>query len=414
MAGTVSIIGMGDDGLEAVADSVRKLISEADLLVGSEAKLNTVPPSAARRLVLGADIEAAARQIQETEAQQVAVLVSGDPLFYGRARFLFEHIGRDRCEIIPHVSSMQLAFARVKESWDEAYLTNLANHPLDVVLDRIRGVERAGLFTTPECGPAAVAQELLDRRIDYFTAYVCEDLGAKNETVTRGTLGEIARQSFGSLNVMILIRNPEAPDQPRATAPRSLFGNPDDLFVQSQPKHGLITAAEVRAIALAHMKLGSRSIVWDIGAGSGSVSVEAAQLAVGGQIFAIEQDLEDIELIRENAARFGVENVKPIVGRAPEAWADLPDPDAVFLEGSGREIAKHSELAFARLRPGGRLVANIISVEGILEMKAALAEQAADWRVWTINIARGVEQLERLRFDALRPAFLIAAEKAAS
>ena len=411
MPSAVSIIGIGDDGLDAVAASVRRLILDAEVLVGSERVLAMAPESQAEQILLGADIDSAVEQIEAAGDRPVAVLVSGDPLFYGKARFLCERLGRDRCEIVPHVSSMQLAFARVKESWDEAYLTDLANHALESVVDRIGGAERIGLFTSPECGPADVARALLDRRIDYFTAYVCEDLGSKNETVTRGTLAEIAEQSFGSLNVMILIRDADAPDRARDDAPRSLFGNPDDMFVQSQPKHGLMTTAEVRAIALAQLRLRPRSIVWDVGAGSGSVSIEAAQLAAGGKVYAIEQDLEDAELIRENAARFGVTNVEPVVGRAPEVWAELPDPDAVFLEGSGREIAKLSELAFARLRPGGSLAANIISVEGILEMKSALAEQASQWRVWTINIARAGEQLERLRFEALKPAFLVAAWK---
>src|SRR5258705_239215 len=141
---------------------------------------------------------------------------------------------------------------------------------------------KVGLFTTDHCGPADLARPLLDRRIDYFTAYVCENLGSRDERVTRGTLTEIAAQRFDALNVMILIRDPDAPDRPREAVGRRLFGNPDDAFIQSQPKHGLLTPAEVRAIALAQMDIAPASIVWDIGAGSGSVSVEAAQMAADG------------------------------------------------------------------------------------------------------------------------------------
>jgi precorrin-6B C5,15-methyltransferase / cobalt-precorrin-6B C5,C15-methyltransferase len=126
----VSIIGIGDDGLDGAPESVRRLISEADLLVGNERVLSLVPRSVTERLVLGADVETAADRIA-AEHGRVAVLVSGDPLFYGLARYLCERVGTDRCEIVPHVSSMQLAFARVKESWDDAYLTNPANHSLD-------------------------------------------------------------------------------------------------------------------------------------------------------------------------------------------------------------------------------------------------------------------------------------------
>src|SRR5262249_40563694 len=152
-----------------------------------------------------------------------------------------------------------------------------------------------------ECGPNGVAQALLKRRIDYFTAYVCENLGARNERVTHGSLAEIAAHDFSPLNVMILIRRPDAPDRARDARERSAFGNPDETFVQSKPKHGLLTPAEVRAVALAQMALTSDCVVWDVGAGSGSVSVEAALLAPAGRVYAIEQDAEDVELIRENA-----------------------------------------------------------------------------------------------------------------
>src|SRR5262245_14604115 len=274
----VSIIGIGDDGLDGATEVVRRLILEADLLVGSDRVLALVPKTAAQRLPLGADVEADADRIAAASGKRVAVLVSGDPLFYGLARFLCERIGQDQCEIIPHVSSMQLAFARVKESWDDAYLTNLATHALEAVADRIRTAEKVGLFTTEDCGPDAVARALLKRRIDYFTAYVCENLGARNERVTRGSLAEIAGHEFAPLNVMILVRTPDALDAPRDACERSAFGNPDETFVQSKPKHGLLTPAEVRAVALAQLALAPRSVVWDVGAGSGSVSVEASLL----------------------------------------------------------------------------------------------------------------------------------------
>ena len=412
MPASVSIIGIGDDGLDGAPAAVRQLIQNAELLVGSDRALALVPQTKAERIVLGANVEDAAESIRRAQNKQVAVLVSGDPLFYGLARYLCDRVGHDRCEIVPHVSSMQLAFARVKESWDDAYLTNLANHPLATVVERIRTAEKVGLFTTEQCGPQQVARMLLDRRIDYFTAYVCENLGARNECVTRGSLAEIAAHAFGPLNVMILVRSADVPDRPRDAAQRGAFGNADEQFVQSKPKHGLLTPAEVRAVALAQMALAADSIVWDVGAGSGSVSVEAALLASSGQVLAIEQDAEDAELISENAARFGAVNVTPVIGRAPEVWADLPDPDAVFIEGSGREIARLAELAFVRLKRGGRLVASVSDLESLSEVRQTLVASKAQVSVWMLNISRGSDQLERLRFAPLNPAFLIAATKA--
>ena len=408
----VTIIGIGDDGLDAVSEYVKKLIHEAALLAANERILDMVDDEAtsAERLIVGADLEAAVDRIASVaQTEPVAVLVSGDPLFYGLARFLCDRIGREGCEIIPHVSSMQLAFARVKESWDEAYLTDLANHPLESVIERIRVAPKVGLFTSDTSSPSEVAAALLKRRIDYFVAYVCENLGSRNERVTFGSLSEIAEQSFDSLNVMILVRDVDAPDRPRDAIRRSLFGNPDESFVQSKPKQGLLTTSEVRAIALAQLELEATSVVWDVGAGSGSVSVEAARLSPAGHIYAIEQDPDDADLIEQNKQRFGVDNVSTIIGRAPEVWADLPDPDAVFLEGSGREISRLAELALDRLRPGGRLVASVVSIEGLHELRNTLAVRTSQLEVTMVHISRGMDQLDRLRFDSRNPVFLVSA-----
>ncbi len=407
----ISIIGIGDDGLAAVSEATRQLILSAEVLAGSERTLALVPEATGKHLPVSGDLEDVVEKIEAAGDAKIVLLVIGDPLFYGLARFLCDKLGHDRCEIIPHVSSMQIAFARVKESWDEAFLTNLANHSLPSVIERIRTAEKVGLFTTEQNGPAAVAQAMLDHRVDYFTVYVCENLGAKNERVTRGTVAEIADDTFESLNVMVLVRDTDVPDRPRDLQARSLFGNPDDAFVQSTPKHGLLTPAEVRTIALAQMALHPRSVVWDVGAGCGSVSVEAAMLAPGGQVFAIEQDAVDETFIRENAERFGVTNVQPVLGRAPEVWADLPDPDAIFIEGSGREVVRLADLAFERLQPGGRLVANLVSIGALEELRIALAKKTTEVQVWMVNVARGTDQLERLQFDALNPTFLIAAGK---
>jgi precorrin-6Y C5,15-methyltransferase (decarboxylating) len=155
------------------------------------------------------------------------------------------------------------------------------------------------------------------------------------------------------------------------------------------------------------MDLGPTSVVWDIGAGSGSVAIEAAQIAAGGTVYAVEMDAEDYQLIIANAERFGIANLTGVLGRAPEAWKDLPDPDAIFVGGSGREISHVVELAYARLRPGGRLVASVGSLESLSAVHQALERAAKDVNVWMLNIARGTHQLERVRFEALNPTFLL-------
>jgi precorrin-6Y C5,15-methyltransferase (decarboxylating) len=409
----IHIIGVGGDGLAGLTSRGRELLTAADLVLGSEPTLGLLPELKAEKARIGSDLQEVLRLLEGrlSSGKRIVIVAGGDPLFYGVARYLCDRLGKDRFEVLPHVSSMQLAFARIKESWEEAYLTNLATHPLDDVLDRIRTAETVGLFTNDHYDPARVARELLARGLDYFRGYVCENLGAPNERVTQGELAELAELDFDPLNVMILKRKPDRPDQPRSTGFRR-FGNPDDVFAQSRPKSGLMTQAEVRSIALAQLDIQPGNVVWDIGAGSGSVAIEAAQLAHPGIVHAIEQDAADYHLILANAETFGVKNLKAVHATAPAGFADLPAPDAVFVGGTGREVARLLQSAFAALRPGGRLVVNVATLEMLNAAYTVLKGLAGQVQVLLVNLARGTEQLETLRFEAVNPTFLLSASKA--
>jgi precorrin-6Y C5,15-methyltransferase (decarboxylating) len=383
----VHIVGIGDDGVDGMTAQARRLVEAAEVLLGPESCAALLPAALRGRLESAAGLEDLVERIQAAGPRRLVVLASGDPLFYGTARYVCAKLGKDRFEVVPHVSSMQLAFARVKESWEDAFLANLAGQSIERVIDKVRSAETVGLFTSEQWPPAAVARALLDEGIDSFQAYVCENLGSPDERVTQGSLADIAKDSFGPLNVMILVR------KARAAEP------------------GQLTPAEVRALALAELALRPDSVVWDVGAGSGSVGLEAARIAHAGTVHAVEMDPDDHQLIRENARRFGVTNLQPVLGRAPEAWADLPDPDAIYVGGSGRDVAMLVEKAWERLKPGGRLVTACNSIENLAAVHALLRSRSGDAAYWMVNIARGIEQMDRIRFEAINPMFLIAGTK---
>ncbi|HVL12622.1 MAG TPA: precorrin-6y C5,15-methyltransferase (decarboxylating) subunit CbiE [Gemmata sp.] len=409
----IPVIGIGPDGTAGLSSRTREVLAAAELVFGSDAALRLLPELAAERVPIGADLPAAVEKLRANlGGKRIAVVAVGDPLFYGTARYLCEKVGPEHFEVVPHVSSMQLAFARVKETWEEAYLTDLAARPLDDVLDKVRTAETVGLFTTEAANPARVARELLARGIDYFTAWVCENLGGKDERITRGELTDIREMKFDPLNILILKRKPNRPDRPRAAGRLRRFGNPDDVFAQTRPKTGLITQAEVRAVALAQLDLHAGDVFWDVGAGSGSVAIEAAALVAPGPSYAIEQDSADYHLIVANAEAFGVSNVRPVFGTAPEVFAGLPPPDAVFVGGNGGEVARLMEACYAALRPGGRLVTNVGTLEMISATYAALKRLGGRVEVLLMNLSRGVEQLESLRFEAVNPTVLLRVEKA--
>ncbi|MSR30077.1 MAG: precorrin-6y C5,15-methyltransferase (decarboxylating) subunit CbiE [Gemmataceae bacterium] len=408
MVSKIHVIGIGSDGLMGLTGMERDFLSTAQLIVGAETALAMVDSLPGKKQKAGSDLQELVEILAKvSKEQKVALLVSGDPLFYGVVRYLCEKLGKDSFEIHPHVSSMQMAFARVKESWDDAYLTNLQNQPIEQVVERIRVSETAGIFTSPTETPRQIANRLLARGIDYFRAYVCENLGGKDERVTQGDLEEIAQLDFDPLNVMILKRKPGRPDIPSLSKAPRQFGNADDLFAQSKPKTGLLTQSEIRAIALSRMAIKASSLVWDIGAGSGSVSIEAAQLCYAGLVYAIEQDAADFHLILANAENLGVKNLKAVHGVAPDVFQGLPRPDAIFVGGIGKEVIGLLEKAFLALLPGGRMVVNVGSIENLSLAHSRLKKLNPDLEVLLVQISRGLEQYDSTRFEAVNPSYLI-------
>jgi len=410
----IHIVGINQDGQSGLTGRARELVETADLLVGDPYVLRLIPQSDVKRLVIGTDLEELAKHLDACSEQRVVVLAAGDPLFYGVARFLCNRLGKDRFEVLPHVSTMQLAFARVKESWEDAFLTDLNFFDLPDVLDTIRGADKVGLFTSEAMPPFRIAQVMLDARIDCFTVYVCENLGAPNERVTHVELAELVDLvdlEGTPLNVMIFIRKPDVPEGVNEALPRRLFGNPNEAFLQGATKTGLSTPAEIRSMVLAELNLEPASIVWDIGAGCGCLSIEAAGIAHAGKVYAIEMDPEQCELIAANAKRFEVVNLVPVLGKTPDAWRELPDPEAVSIRGNGHDISSPLAAAVERLRGGGRLVATLGSIDNLAVAHRILQNLDPNVNVRMINLAHGTYQLDRIRFESLNPIFLISAVK---
>lgn len=411
MKDRITIIGIGDDGAAGLTQQAHDLIHTASVLIGPANLLAKFPKYIGAKETISADLDQLAHRLDTCDPGTV-LLASGDPLFYGTARFLCDRLGKDRFEVVPHVSSMQLAFARVKESWDDAYLANLATQPLERVVERIRTAEKVGLFTSEEIPAQRLAENLVAQGIHYFQVYICENLGSPDERVTRTSPSEMLSQRFAPLNVMILIRVPGSPDSVLPRSTKRLFGNPDETFRQSKPKRGLLTPSEIRSIALSEMNLSPMSIVWDVGAGSGSVAIEAAQIAHQGKTYAIEMDAEDYGLMVENAKLFQIENFVPILGEAPDAWKTIPDPDAIFIGGTGRSVIELVAQSWERLKPGGNLVANVASIENVVSLQHWFFQQhGSEPQLWMIQIARGNHQFETHRLESANPSFLLRAIK---
>lgn len=201
----VHIVGVLDDGIYSLPLKTIDLLHHTDLMFGGERHLSLFPNHTAKKIPIKSNLDEIAETIRSNLGRlQMAVLASGDPDFYGIAKYLVGKLGKESVEIVPNVSAMQLAFARIKESWDGAYLGSLGAQPPESVIEPIRKAEKAALFTDDRNTPAAIAALLLGRGIENRTAYVCENLGREDERVTATDLKSLVEMKFSPLNVLII------------------------------------------------------------------------------------------------------------------------------------------------------------------------------------------------------------------
>lgn len=403
----VTVVGIGDDGCKGLTARGLEAVMGAQWLVGGERQLAFFPEFRGERITLRDGLGAALEKVAAlAEEHNVCVLASGDPLFFGIGALVIAKVGAEHVEVIPHPSAMQWAFARVGRRWDDALFLSLHGRSRDGLVSRLRRARKVALFTDASNSPAALAAHLLAHGERGWRAWVCEDLCGPGERVRTFALEQLAACSdVGPLNVLLLER------EPGWRAPPVIPFLPEDAFARRFPRKGLITKREVRLLSLAALELRSDSVVWDVGAGSGSVAIEAAMLAPEGRVFAVEVDPEGIELCRENVRTHGADNVQVVAGRAPEALAALDDPDAVFVGGSKGSMAEIIDAALERLRPGGRLVVNAITLENAGETYQALRRRGIVPEVTLLQVSRAEPLARYLRYEALNPIQIFAVTK---
>jgi precorrin-6Y C5,15-methyltransferase (decarboxylating) len=303
---------------------------------------------------------------------------------------------------------VQLAFARLGMKWEDAAILSVHGKSPEGFVTRLQRARKAAVLTDPESSPPRLAARLVEYGDAAWDAWVCENLGGEAERVRRfASLAELAEcTDVAPLNVLVLVRSDSAWRPPPAIP----FLH-EDAFAKRMPKKGLITKREVRLLSLAALDVHADSVVWDIGAGSGSVAIEAALLAPMGRVYAIEVDPEGVAICRENVCAHHVDNVHVVAGRAPEALADLAAPDCVFVGGSKGSMEDIVAAALDRLRPGGRLVVNAITLDNVGETYRALRARGITPEVTLVNVARGEPLASYVRYEALNPIHIFAATK---
>lgn len=396
----VLVIGLGL-GPDDLSPRLRELVDQAQVLAGGRRLLAYFPEHPGRRIELTGGLEPWLDQVQAAaQSMPVAVLASGDPGFHGVATALVRRLGREMVRIQPNVTAMQGACARLGLPWGAAVHVSL--HAADAeALPRLWTAlgqsDLVVVYPGPTLGPARLAVMLAERGQDCWRVSVLENLGAADERLSSFARASEVAGVFGPLCVVALER--VAPRPPALT-----IGAPEAAY---QSDGGLITKAEVRAVALAKLALGPKLTLWDVGAGSGSVGLEAASLMPGGTVWAVERDPRRVAMIRANRARYGLAMLEAIEGQAPEALADLPRPDRVFIGGGGPNLEAIIAVCAARLAPGGLIVVSAVLGGSIETARRALARAGLGVDETFVQICRGQAVAGQTMLKALNPVWLL-------
>ena len=415
-----TLIGILDDGWGGLSDTARARLTAADMVIGAGRTLDLVRSQLPKAELK--DMDGALGKVPEwtqgalADGRTVAILATGDPLCHGIAAWLGGKLDAPP-EILPNVSTLQLACARFQQPWQDIKIASCHSkdagewfvgatpeHGLYPALRAIAQHPQVFLFTGPENNPARVARALLTAGYasDEITLSVACRLQLPDEQLFPAlTLDAAASTDFPEPNVVLVERKP--------TAGMPSFGLDDLEYIQRSPEKGLITKQEARALSLAKLRIRPDATVWDIGAGSGSVGLEAARLAPHGHVWAIEKNEGDAANARANALRFRASNYSLFDGKAPQHLDRWPDPDAVFIGGSGGELAELIRLILARLKPDGRLVMNFVTLENLATATSALNELNAEWDVVQLQASRSQPILDMHRMAAQNPVWVVTA-----
>ncbi|RHX91435.1 cobalamin biosynthesis bifunctional protein CbiET [Leptospira yasudae] len=396
----VTVIGMGDEGCPGLSSLAINAVSKAQVLAGGERHLDFFPQFRGEKIVFKGDLIRATERIAELASEHtVCVLASGDPLFFGIGNLISKKVGLEHVDFIPAPSSIQQAFARVGMKWDDAEILSLHGRQIEGLVTKLQSLRKVALFTDEVNHPRAIASYLSNFGETDWTAFVCENLGGKEERIRKFDIKLLSEEEgINPLNVLILTRN-ESEWKPPSIVPNV----PEENYAKRTPKKGLITKKEVRILSVAYLDIRDDSVIWDIGAGSGSIAIEAAQIAKNGKSYAIEVDPEGIEICKQNVLSQKTDNVHVVSGKAPEILERLPDPDCVFVGGSKGNLYEIIRICLNRLSSSGSLVVNAVTLDNVAEAYQSFKKLCLVPDVTLLNVSRAQPLADYLRYEALNP-----------
>ena len=403
----VTIIGMGLSRNDLTAKHM-EMICKADILIAGTRHLAAFQDHPGIQKVITGDIQELITSIkQHMDAHRIVVLASGDPLLFGIGSTLIDALGSDRIEVFPNISSIAAAFSRIKTPWQDARIISLhGKQSEDSLFHAVQQASLIAVLTDPVRNPAWIARSLLRYRQDNIRMCVLERLGTPEEKVSWFSLEQAAALEFEVPNLVIL----------KHTADLSLqtdlfLGLPEEAYAH---ENSLITKSEVRAVTLSKLKLMPCHTLWDLGAGSGSIGIEASLLMPAGTIIAVEKHPERIRDIERNRQRFGVRNMQIRQAELPNGLQDLPEPDRVFIGGGGIHLESIIRSAARRLKPEGIMVINTVLVDNLATSLTVLKDLGFSAEITQIQVSRSKAMPWSQRLEAQHPVWIVTGSRASA
>ncbi|ACS78332.1 precorrin-6y C5,15-methyltransferase (decarboxylating), CbiE subunit [Maridesulfovibrio salexigens DSM 2638] len=399
----LQIIGLHPGSLTPTKDAAAT-ISNADVLSGGKRLLESFPEFKGPKVPFASPVKEYAKTLKQLllEGKKVILLADGDPLLFGIAASLIPFLGKENVVISPAVSAIQIGSARLAHSWKDFEIISLHGRddysPLFGAMQRNRD---CAVYTDATNTPQAIAQRLIEKGVDNYSMTVLAQLETQDEQVIQGEPEAFLNFTCPDLNIVILTSK----NKDRSTP---LFGRDDDSFTREK---GLITKLPVRSAGIALLGLSEGQTVWDLGAGCGSVAIEASFIGAGSRFFAVEKKAERIAMIKENIRNFRAWTVEPVCGEMPQALTELPDPDRIFMGGGiGRGDSVIREAA-ERLKPGGRLVVHAILMGSIQRTRDLFEELGWNWHSMQIQASTSDKLAGDIRYKAHNPVTILWADK---
>ncbi len=404
----VSVIGLGMS-YQDLTDQHLTIIRSSDVLMGGVRHLSLFPDFTGEKIEISNNLKGIVDFILNHQAsRKITVLASGDPLFYGIGGYLSKKIGRDNIMVYPNISTIAAAFARLGESWQDAELISLHARKLTPVhLERIRNCQKAAVLTDGIRTPVWLQSKLREAAIKGFKTCVLEKIGEKDETLTWISDDDISIQNFKDPNIVLLFKE-EKDTKSFSSKTQINIGMPEALFHHEK---GLITKPEVRAVSLAKLKLMTDHVLWDLGAGSGSISIEAHSFIKTGQIVAVEKNRKRIKDIEKNKHKFSVDILKIINSELPDGMENLPVPDRIFIGGGGKNLPELVECSASYMQKGGVMVVNTVLLGNVTSVLKKMAQLNLNTDIVQIQVSRGHHMPWNLMLKSQNPVFIISGEK---